>query len=58
MSGQCGIFSLTLQHREQTTAELKIRLIFSTPGVPRGRGRIERFFSTLTQLLRFFYASR
>jgi putative transposase len=40
----------TSQHLEQTTAELKIRLIFSTPGVPRGRGRIERFFSTLTQL--------
>jgi putative transposase len=34
----------TSQHLEQTAAELKIRLIFSTPGVPRGRGRIESFF--------------
>lgn len=27
-----------------------MRLVFSTPGVPRGRGRIERFFATLTQM--------
>jgi putative transposase len=39
----------TSQHLEQTAAELKIRLVFSTPGLPRGRGRIERFFSTLTK---------
>ena len=25
-------------------------LVFSTPGVPRGRGRIERFFETVNQL--------
>ena len=35
------------QHLEQVSADLKIQLIFSTPGKPRGRGRIERFFFTL-----------
>jgi hypothetical protein len=27
-----------------------MRLIFSTPGQPRGRGRIERFFATVNQM--------
>jgi putative transposase len=35
------------RHIEQVCAELKIRLIFSLPGQPRGRGRIERFFGTI-----------
>ena len=35
---------------EQVSADLKIQLVFSTPGIPRGRGRIERFFATLTQM--------
>jgi putative transposase len=39
------------QHLEQVCADLKIRLIFSTVGKPRGRGRIERFFETVNQLL-------
>ncbi len=34
-------------HIEQVAADLKMRLIFSTPGKPRGRGRIERFFRTV-----------
>jgi putative transposase len=34
----------TSQHLEQVGADLKIRLVFSIPGKPRGRGRIERFF--------------
>lgn len=38
------------QHLEQVAADLKMQLIFSTPGHPRGRGRIERFFSTVSQL--------
>jgi putative transposase len=29
---------------------LKIRLVFSIPGKPRGRGRIERFFSTVNEM--------
>jgi putative transposase len=31
-------------------AELKIRLVFSGAGRPRGRGKIERFFETLAQV--------
>lgn len=38
----------TSRHLEQVGADLKIRLVFSIPGKPRGRGRIERFFRTLT----------
>ncbi len=37
----------TSLHLEQVSADLKIRLVFSTPGKPRGRGRIERFFQTV-----------
>ena len=40
----------TSPHLEQVSADLKIQLVFSTPGVPRGRGRIERFFATLAQM--------
>jgi putative transposase len=40
----------TSHHLEQVSADLKMRLVFSQPGMPRGRGRIERFFLTLTQL--------
>lgn len=39
----------TSRHIASVCADLKIRLIFSQPGRPRGRGRIERFFSTLNQ---------
>jgi len=41
----------TSRHLEQAAADLKIRLVFSTPGKPRGRGRIERFFETVGQML-------
>lgn len=41
----------TSQHLEQVGADLKIRLVFSIPGKPRGRGRIERFFSTVNEML-------
>ncbi len=40
----------TSRHLEQVGADLKIRLIFSIPGKPRGRGRIERFFSTVNEM--------
>ena len=40
----------TSQHIEQVAAELKVRLIFSTPGKPQGRGRIERFFRTVNEM--------
>jgi putative transposase len=31
-------------------ADLKVRLVFSIPGKPRGRGRIERFFSIVNEM--------
>jgi putative transposase len=37
----------TSRHMEQVAADIKMQLLFSTPGRPRGRGRIERFFLTL-----------
>lgn len=40
----------TSRHLEQVAADLKMQLVFSTPGKPRGRGRIERFFGALTSL--------
>lgn len=40
----------TSRHLEQVSADLKMALHFSLPGVPRGRGRIERFFHTVNQL--------
>ncbi|RYD26438.1 MAG: transposase, partial [Verrucomicrobiaceae bacterium] len=40
----------TSRHLEQVAADLKMRLVFSIPGHPRGRGRIERFFSSVNQL--------
>lgn len=41
----------TSRHLEQVAADLKIRLIHSMVGRPRGRGKIERFFESVTQVL-------
>lgn len=41
----------TSHHLEQVCLDLKTQLIFSTIGEPRGRGKIERFFRTVNQLL-------
>ena len=41
----------TSRHIEQVCLDLKIQLIFSTVGQPRGRGKIERFFLTVNQML-------
>lgn len=41
----------TSKHMEQVAADLRMELIFSQVKVPRGRGKIERFFRTVTQLL-------
>ena len=38
----------TSEHMIQVCADLKVQLIHSTAGVPRGRGKIERFFGTIT----------
>jgi putative transposase len=40
----------TSKHMEQVSVDLKMQLIFSNIGAPRGRGRIERFFETVNQL--------
>lgn len=40
----------TSHHIEQVALDLKMVLVFSEPGMPRGRGRIERFFNTINQL--------
>lgn len=40
----------TSNHLEQVSIDLKMNLVFSTVAVPRGRGKIERFFSTINQL--------
>ena len=40
----------TSDHMEQVCADLKMELVHSIPGMPRGRGRVERFFETTTQL--------
>jgi putative transposase len=41
----------TSKHMEQVGVDLKMELIYSQVGVPRGRGKIERFFRTVNQLL-------
>ena len=41
----------TSQHLEQVCADLKTQPVFSTVGMPRGRGKVERFFQTVEQLL-------
>lgn len=38
------------RHLQQVSADLEIQLINSIPGKPRGRGRIERFFSTVNEM--------
>jgi len=40
----------TSRHLEQVAVDLHMRLVFSLPGAPRGRGKIERFFDTVNQL--------
>jgi putative transposase len=39
----------TSRHLETVAADLKIRLVFSLPGKPRGRGKIERLFGSINQ---------
>jgi len=55
----CGIPSVfytdhgsdfTSKHMEQVAVDLDIELIFSEKGVPRGRGKIERFFRSVNEL--------
>lgn len=55
----CGIPSVfytdhgsdfTSHHLEQVAIDLKMELVFSQVGIPRGRGKIERFFRSVEQL--------
>ncbi len=41
----------TSDHLEQVAADLSMQVIFSRQGKPRGRGKLERFFGTVEQLL-------
>ncbi len=41
----------TSKRMEQVAADLPMELIFSQIGIPRGRGKIERFFRSVDQLL-------
>jgi putative transposase len=56
----CGIPSVfysdhgsdfTSKHMEQVAADLPMELIFSQVSIPRGRGKVERFFRSVDQLL-------
>ena len=38
------------QHMEQVAADLRMRLVFSLPGRPRGRGKVERYMDTINQM--------
>ncbi|MHB8598416.1 MAG: transposase [Ktedonobacteraceae bacterium] len=40
----------TSKHIEQVAADLGVELIFSQVSIPRGRGKIERFFQSVNQL--------
>ncbi|WP_395405644.1 hypothetical protein ACHMXB_21405 (plasmid) [Arthrobacter sp. UC242_113] len=40
----------TSRHLEQVCADLHIQLVHPTPGMPRGRGKIERFFGSVNVL--------
>jgi putative transposase len=41
----------TSAHLEQVSADLAMSLVFSEPGIPRGRSKLERFFRTVNQRL-------
>jgi len=41
----------TSNHMEQVAADLPMELIFSQVSIPRGRGKVERFFRSVEQLL-------
>jgi putative transposase len=40
----------TSRHMEQAAADLGMRLVFSLPGRPRGRGKVERYMNTINQM--------
>jgi putative transposase len=40
----------TSRHLEQVAADLGMQLVFSLPGQPRGRGKVERYMDTVNQM--------
>ena len=40
----------TSKHMEQVAADIAMELVFSQIGIPRGRGKVERFFRSVDQL--------
>jgi len=40
----------TSRHMEQAAADLRVRLVTSLPGQPRGRGKVERYLDTINQM--------
>src|SRR5712691_3224461 len=40
----------TSKHMEQVAVDIRMELVFSQKGVPRGRGKVERFFRSVDQL--------
>ena len=40
----------TSRHMEQAATDLGMRLVFSLPGRPRGRGKVERYMDTINQM--------
>lgn len=40
----------TSRHLEQVAADLGMRLVFSLPGQPCGRGKAERYMDTVNQM--------
>ena len=46
----CYGSDFTSKRMEQVAAGLRMRLVFSTPGKPQGRGRVERFFRTVNEM--------
>src|SRR5258708_40050771 len=55
-SGIPGVFytdhgsDFTSKHMEQVAVDIRMELAFSEKGVPRGRGKVERFFRSVDQL--------
>src|SRR6266849_1664046 len=55
-SGIPGVFytdhgsDFTSKHMEQVAVDIRMELVFSEKGVPRGRGKVERFFRSVDQL--------
>lgn len=48
-SADCHV-DFTSHHLDQVAVDLKFRAVFSLPGQPRGRGKVERYMNTINQM--------